>query len=105
MAELGDPSTERLTVVLGGEPAAFDPSRLTVEGALVTLVLTFRNEADTEQTLTFEAPLESTTGSIAPGGIKLIVVRQLAPGEYAFYSETDPATLRGSITVEAPSVD
>jgi len=104
-ALLGDPSTERLSIGMGGDPIAFDPSEVTLEGALVTLVLTFRNDSTIEQTLTFEAPLESDTGLVAPGDVKLIVVRQLQPGEYAFHSETAPDDLRGTIGIEAPSAD
>ncbi len=104
-AKLGDPSTERLTIGMGGDPIAFDPSEVTLEGALVTLVLTFRNDSTAEQTLTFESPLESDTGLVAPGDVKLIVVRQLQPGEYPFHSETAPDDFRGVIRIEEPSAD
>jgi len=95
-----DPSTERLTVSMApGEPPAFDPAEVTIEGALVTLVLTFRNDSASEQTLTFEAPLEATTGPVAPGEVKLIVVRRLPPGEYPFYGEPDRDAPRGLIRI------
>lgn len=103
-AELGDPRTERLTIAItAAEPGGFEPAEVTLEGALVTLVLTFRNDSTIEQALTFEAPLEASTGPVAPGEVRLIVVRQLAPGEYPFFSETDPDALRGVIRVEAPA--
>jgi hypothetical protein len=108
-AELGDPRTERLTIAMTAaaatseEPAGFEPAEVTLEGALVTLVLTFRNDSAAEQTLTFQAPLAASTGPVAPGEVRLIVVRQLAPGTYPFFSETDPVALRGSVRIEAPS--
>jgi hypothetical protein len=102
-ARLGDPSTERLTIGLGGDAAGFDPAEVTVEGALVTLVLTFRNDSAAEQTLTFESPPGTSTGPVAPGGMKLIVVRQLEPGDYPFFSESNPVELRGSVSVATPT--
>lgn len=105
LAKLGDPSTERLTIAMSGDPAVFEPADVLLEGALVTLVLTFRNDSSAEQTLTFEAPLASTTGPVAPGDVKLIVVRQLEPGEYAFYSESDAEGLRGVVRIEPPLPD
>jgi hypothetical protein len=101
---LGGPSTERLTIsIAGSEPFGFDPVATTLQGALVTLVLTFRNDTPVEQTLTFEPPLEATTGPVAAGDVRLIVVRQLPPGDYPFHSETDPETSTGVIHIEAPT--
>lgn len=104
IAELGDPSTERFTIAMtSAATPAFEPAQLTFEGVLVTLVLTFRNDSAVEQTLTFEAPLQATTGPVEPGGVRLIVVRQLPPGDYPFFSESDPDGLEGLIRIEAPS--
>jgi len=95
-----DPSTERLTVrIAPGESAVFEPAEVTIEGALVTLVLTFRNDSTSEQALTFDQPLDATTGSVAPGGVKLIVVRQLPPGEYPFHGESEADAPRGLIRI------
>lgn len=104
-AQLGDPSTERLTIEISGDPPAFEPSDISVEGALVTLVLTVRNDSDTERSVTFEAPLDASTGPIEPGGVKLIVVRQLEPGEYAFFGGTGTDGPRGTLRVEPPTAD
>jgi hypothetical protein len=105
-AQLGDPSTVRLTITLRDDgTVGFDPAVVDVEGALVTLVLTFRNESAVPGSLTFEAPLTSTTGSVDPGEVRLIVVRQLPPGEYAFRSETDPERLRGVVRIRAPVLE
>jgi len=104
-AELGDSVSERVTIAMVGDPAAFEPSDVTIEGALVTVVLTFRNDSDSEQTLTFADPLDSTTGPVAPGDIRLIVVRELQAGEYPFFSETDPDGLRGTIRIESPTFE
>jgi hypothetical protein len=68
----------------------------------VTVVLTFRNESDVEQSLTFAEPLESSTGPVDAGATRLIVVRQLEPGTYPFFSDADPDVLRGSLEIEAP---
>ena len=38
-----------------------------LEGTLVTVILTFRNDSAAEQSLTFEAPLEADTGPVDPG--------------------------------------
>jgi hypothetical protein len=101
-AALGDPSSERVSITLGGDPLAFDPPDVELEGALVTVVLTFRNESDVEQSLTFAEPLESSTGPVDAGATRLIVVRQLEPGTYPFVSDADPDVLRGSLEIEAP---
>jgi hypothetical protein len=100
LAKLGEPSTERLSIGMSGDPAAFEPTDVALQGALVTLVLTFRNDTAAEQTLTFEQPLRSSTGPVAPGDLKLIVVRQLEPGEYPFYSESSAEGLRGVVRIE-----
>lgn len=105
VANLGEPSTERLTISMRADGSAFEPVETTVEGALVTLVLTFRNDSTIEQSLTFDPPVESATGPVAAGELKLIVVRRLEPGEYTFYSETDVEGLRGHVVVEAPTLD
>ena len=68
----------------------------------MTLVLTFRNDSATEQSLTFAAPLESDTGPVPPGEVKLIVVRQLTPGDYPFFSRSDPEAMTGVVRVTKP---
>lgn len=83
----------------------FDPIETVVEGSLVTLVLSFRNETSDEQSLTFETVTGKGTDTVAPGEAKLIVVRRLPPGEYAIYSETDPEAIRGSIRIVEPGTD
>ena len=70
----------------------FDPIETVVEGSLVTLVLTFRNETSDDQSLTFE----TVTGS----GTDIV-----APGEYAIYSETDPEAIRGIIRIVEPATE
>jgi hypothetical protein len=98
----GEPSSERVTVnMTAGEPPTFEPAELTVEGELVTLILTFANESMSEQSLTFDAPLEASTGPVAPGDRKLIVIRQLESGSYRFSSDTDPSGLVGTINIVA----
>jgi hypothetical protein len=104
-AVLGDPSSERLTITLGGDASAFEPADVTLQGALVTVVLTFRNDSAVERSLTFDEPLASSTGPVAPGEAKLIVVRQLEPGTYPFSSDTSPDALRGTLRIEAPTLD
>lgn len=104
-AALGDPSSERLTIALSGDPADFEPNDVTLQGALVTVVLTFRNDSSVEQSLTFDEPLSSTTGTVAPGEIKLIVVRRLEPGTYPFSNGGDPDSVRGTLRIEAPTAD
>ena len=100
---LGDPTSERISIgISGGPPASFEPAETTLEGTLVTVVLTFRNDADTEQSLTFEPPLESDTGPVAPGDMKLIVVRQLEPGSYSFFSVADPDNTVGVLHIVEP---
>ena len=101
----GEPTSERLTIVAAGEPVMFDPIETVVEGSLVTLVLSFRNETSDAQSLAFETVPGSSTDLVAPGGAKLIVVRRLPPGEYAIYSETDPEAIRGIIRIVAPATD
>lgn len=104
VAELEDPSTERLTIAMtGDEVGGFEPAEVTLQGALVTLVLTFRNDSAVEQSLTFAAPLEASTGPVASGEVRLIVVRQLQPGDYPFFSDTDPDGATGSIRIETPA--
>ena len=83
----------------------FDPIETVVEGSSVTLVLTFRNETSDDQSLTFETVAGSGTGTVAPGEVKLIVVRRLPPGEYAILSEADPAVIRGTIRIVEPATD
>lgn len=101
---LGEPSSVRLTVgtTSGAEPA-FEPPETALDGSLVTVVLTFRNDSTAVQSLTFEAPLEADTGPVAPGELKLIVVRQLEPGVYAFFSSSDPARMRGLLRISLPA--
>jgi hypothetical protein len=101
----GEPRSERITIVAAGEPAMFDPIETVVEGSLVTLVLTFRNETSDEQSLTFETDTGSSTDIVAPGEVKLIVVLRLPPGEYAIYSETDPEAIRGIIRIVEPATE
>ena len=101
----GEPTAERITIVAAGEPAMFDPIETVVEGSLVTLVLTFRNETSDDQSLTFETATGSSTGLVAPGEGKLIVVRRLPPGEYAISSETDPQAMRGLVRIVEPATD
>jgi hypothetical protein len=103
-AELGDPSSERVSIAMRAA-GSFDPAEVELTGALVTVVLTFTNESAVEQTLTFEAPLEASTGPVEPAGTRLIVVRQLQPGEYPFFSEADPDGLRGTLRIEEPRAD
>ena len=99
---LGEASSERITIgMTAGAQVAFDPAETSLEGDLVTLVLTFRNDSAVEQTLTFEAPLESDTGPVAPGELKLVVIRQLEPGEYGFFSRSDPDGITGRIRITA----
>lgn len=103
---LGVASLERLTIsVSTAEPAAFDPPEVTLEGGPVTLVLSFRNDSSSEQSLTFEAPLEANTGPVAPGELKLIVVRRLELGEYPFYSQSDPEGLTGIVRIVEPTLE
>ena len=83
----------------------FDPIETVVEGSLVTLVLSFRNETSVDQSLTFETVTGSRTDLVAPGEAKLIVVRRLPPGEYAIYSETDPEAMRGFIRIVEAATD
>ena len=83
----------------------FDPIETVVEGSLVTLVLTFRNETSDDQSLTFETVTRSGTDIVAPGEVKLIVVLRLPPGEYAIYSETDPEAIRGIIRIVEPATE
>jgi hypothetical protein len=101
----GEPTSERITIVAAGEPAMFDPIETVVEGSLVTLVLTFRNETSDDQSLTFETATRSGTDIVAPGEVKLIVVLRLPPGEYAIYSETDPEAIRGIIRIVEPATE
>ena len=101
----GEPTSERITIVAAGEPAMFDPIETVVEGSLVTLVLSFRNETSDDQSLTFETAAGSSTDLVAPGKAKLIVVRRLPPGEYAIYSETDPEAIRGLIRIVEPATE
>ena len=103
--EPGEPTSERITIVAAGEPAMFDPVETVVEGSLVTLVLSFRNQTSDVQSLTFETGAESSTDLVAPGEAKLIVVRRLPPGEYAIYSEADPEAIRGIIRIVEPATD
>jgi hypothetical protein len=91
-----------LTITSDGSIA---PSETTVEGGLVTLVLTFRNDSDEEQSLTFAPPLEADTGPVAPGESVLIVIRRLVPGDYAYSSSADPDTMLGVIRVIEPTPD
>ena len=106
----GEPSSERLTVgtTTGAEPA-YDPAEPVLQGELVTVVLTFHNDSSSVQSLTFEGPLEADTGPVQPGELKLIVVRQLEPGAYAFYSSGavsssgSASTMQGVLHIEAPS--
>ena len=101
----GEPTSQRITVVAAGEPAMFDPLETVVEGSLVTLVLSFRNETSDDQSLTFETVTGSSTDLVAPSEAKLIVVRRLPPGEYVIYSETDPEAIRGTIRIVEPASD
>ncbi|MEX1296731.1 MAG: hypothetical protein AB1Z67_11215 [Candidatus Limnocylindrales bacterium] len=101
----GEPTSERITIVAAGEPAMFDPIETVVEGSLVTLVLTFRNETSDDQSLTFETATTSGTDLVAPGEVRLIVVRRLPPGEYAIFSETDPQAIRGVIRIVEPGTE
>lgn len=99
----GDPSSERLTIGTSNDATTmFAPSEATLEGALVTVILTFRNDSATTQSLTFETPLGADTGPVPPGEVKLIVVRQLEPGDYPFYSSADPSGMTGRIRVIEP---
>jgi Cupredoxin-like domain len=100
-ALLGDPSSERVTIVMDGQ-GAFEPAEVTLTGALVTVVLTFRNGSTVEQSLTFEAPLDASTGPVEPGGTRLIVVRQLQPDRYRFFSDSAPDEVRGTLIILAP---
>lgn len=100
----GTPTSERLTIGTSSSGAtAFEPAEPELEGDLVTVVLTFRNDSEAVQSLTFEAPLEADTGPVEPGELKLIVVRQLEPGDHAFYSVGDPEGMRGVLHVSAPA--
>lgn len=101
----GDPTLERITIVAAGDPAMFDPIETVVEGSLVTLVLTFRNDTSEPQSLAFETVTGSGTDIVAPGEVKLIVVRRLPPGEYAIHSETDPVAIRGIIRIVEPAIE
>ena len=101
----GEPTLERITIVAAGEPTVFEPIETVVEGSPVTLVLTFRNETSDDQSLTFETVAGSGTGIVAPGEVKLIVVRRLPPGEYAIHSETDPEAIRGIIRIVEPATE
>ena len=83
----------------------FDPIETVVEGSLVTLVVTFRNETSDDQSLTFETVTGSSTDLVAPGEARLIVVLRLPAGEYAIYSETDPEAIRGVIRIVEPATD
>lgn len=99
----GVPVSERVTIAMtDGTQPRFDPAEVTLEGSLVTVILTFRNDSEVEQTLTFREPLDADTGPVAPGDVRLIVVRQLQPGEHPFYSATDPDAISGQITITSP---
>jgi hypothetical protein len=101
--EPGEVVSVRLAVgTAPGEAGAFEPAELEVEGGLVTIVLTFTNDSRVDQSLTFRAPLTADTGRVAPGATKLIVLRRLEPGEYAFYSISGPETMTGRLRVAAP---
>jgi hypothetical protein len=101
----GEPTLERITIAVAGEPAMFDPVETVVEGSAVTLILTFRNETSDDQSLTFETVTGSGTDIVAPGEVKLIVVRRLPPGEYAIYSQTDPEAIRGTLRIVEPATE
>ncbi len=101
----GDPTSERITIVAAGAPPMFDPIETVVQGSLVTLVLTFRNETPEDQSLTFETDIGSSTDVVPPGEVKLIVVPRLPPGEYAIFSETDPEAIRGVISIVEPAAE
>ena len=101
----GEPTLERITIVAAGEPAMFDPIETVVEGSAVTLILTFRNETSVDQSVTFGTVASPGTDIVAPGEEKLIVIRRLPPGEYAFYSETDPQAIRGIIRIVEPATE
>lgn len=92
--------SERLSVEATG--AAFEPAEPTVEGSLVTVVLTFRNGASVDHTLTFDDPLGADSGLVGPGEERLLVLRRLEPGDYPFFSATDPAAMRGVLRVVVP---
>ncbi|MGD8487003.1 MAG: hypothetical protein PVH07_10230, partial [Chloroflexota bacterium] len=63
------------------------------------------NETSDDQSLTFETVTGSGTDIIAPGEVKLIVIRRLPPGEYAIYSETDPEVIRGIVRIVEPATE
>jgi hypothetical protein len=99
----GDATSERITIAASGEPPMFDPVETVVEGSLVTLVLTFRNETTDDQSLTFETATGWSTELVSPGEVKLIVVPRLAVGDYAIFSETDAEGIRGLIRIVEPA--
>jgi hypothetical protein len=105
--------TERLTVVATDpdtlEPDAgpaletgFDPAEPTVEGSLVTVVLLFRNDASVEHTLTFDGAVSADSGPVGPGEERLLVLRRLEPGDYPFFSATEPDAMRGVLRIVPP---
>lgn len=96
--EAGRSRSERLTIA-AVEGGGFDPVDASVEGLLVTVVLTVRNDDAIERSLTFAPPLDVTTGPIAPGASTLIILRRLEVGEYIF-GDTDAP---GLLSVVAPS--
>lgn len=99
----GDATSERITIVASGAPPMFDPIETVIEGSLVTLVLTFRNDTSDDQSLTFDMDGGSSTGLVGPGEVKLIVVPRLSNGEYGIFSERDPEAIRGVISIVEPA--
>ena len=105
VAILGDPVSERVTLTITGLPAMLEPAEITATGPVVTLILTVANDTGTEQTITFDPPLDVTTGPVEPGGLKLIVIRELEPGVYPFSSDSAMGSIEGSVRIEPPTAD
>lgn len=102
--EILDPGTsrsERLTITATRD-GTLEPADTTLEGALVTVVLTFRNDSAEERSLSFAPALEAEVGPVAPGASTLIVLRRLEPGEYPFSSLPDAGS-SGVIRVVLPA--
>lgn len=101
--EPGTARSERLTIAIADD--GLDPSEVVLEGALVTLILTVRNDSATERSLAFAPPLEAATGPIPPGGSTLIVIRRLEPGDYPLADPAAPDDVAGVVRVVLPEAE